>query len=176
MFLFTGPSWCYREGLDRKFQSTIDRSKISIHDRSLEIFNPEGRDRTFSIPGPSGEVSRRAETSFLCPFSYATLRRRGTQFWGSICAVFGALVSRQPPPANPFSKPPSEKDSEAPPFTFLRSRANGSLTSSSFTGFFHSQKARFVHSHIHLAITGECFIHSLHSREYIHSIHANSDH
>ena len=31
------------------------RSKISIHDRSLEIFNPEGRDRIFSIPGPSGE-------------------------------------------------------------------------------------------------------------------------
>ena len=35
------------------------RSKISIHDRSLEIFNPEGRDRIFSIPGPSGiAVSR----------------------------------------------------------------------------------------------------------------------
>ena len=32
------------------------RSKISIRDRSLEIFNPEGRDRIFSIPGPSGFV------------------------------------------------------------------------------------------------------------------------
>ena len=32
------------------------RSKISIHDRSLEIFNPEGRDRIFSIPGPSGKT------------------------------------------------------------------------------------------------------------------------
>ena len=52
--------------LDRKFQSASFhlrgprsvhrrcRSKISIHDRSLEIFNPEGRDRIFSIPGPSG--------------------------------------------------------------------------------------------------------------------------
>ena len=52
--------------LDRKFQSPSfylrgprsvqrrARSKISIHDRSLEIFNPEGRDQIFSIPGPSG--------------------------------------------------------------------------------------------------------------------------
>ena len=31
------------------------RSKISIHDRSLEIFNPEGRDRFFSIPGPCSD-------------------------------------------------------------------------------------------------------------------------
>ena len=30
------------------------------------------------------------------------------------------------------------------------------------------------HSHFHLASTGECFTHSLHAREYIHSIHANS--
>ena len=45
VFLCTGPSWCYREGLDRK---------ISIHDRSLEIFNPaEGRDQFFLIFGPS---------------------------------------------------------------------------------------------------------------------------
>ena len=55
--------------LDRKFQSPSfhlrgsrgvqrrARSKISIHDRSLEIFNPEGRDRIFSIPGPSGLLS-----------------------------------------------------------------------------------------------------------------------
>ena len=35
------------------------RSKISIHDRSLEIFNPEGRDRIFSIPGPSGSQRHR---------------------------------------------------------------------------------------------------------------------
>ena len=34
------------------------RSKISIHDRSLEIFNPEGRDQIFSIPGPSGSSTR----------------------------------------------------------------------------------------------------------------------
>ena len=40
---------------------------------------------------------------FLCPFSYATLRKRGTQFWGSSFAVFWP-VSRQLPPASPFSK------------------------------------------------------------------------
>ena len=55
--------------LDRKIQSPSfhlrgpssvqrkARSKISIQDRSLEIFNPEGRDRIFSIPGPSGFCS-----------------------------------------------------------------------------------------------------------------------
>ena len=43
-------------------------------------------------------------------------------------------------------------------------------------GFFRDKKARFVHSHIHLAITGECFTLSLHSHEYIHSIHSNSGH
>ena len=42
---------------------------------------------------------------------------------------------------------------QRPPFTFLRSRANRSLFSSSFTGFFCRKKACFVHSHIHLAIT-----------------------
>ena len=34
------------------------RSKISIHDRALEMFNPEGRDLIFSIPGPSGTAER----------------------------------------------------------------------------------------------------------------------
>ena len=53
--------------LDRRFQSRNvsiygallvlqrrARSKISIHERSLEIFIPAGRDQIFSIPGPSG--------------------------------------------------------------------------------------------------------------------------
>ena len=53
--------------LDQKFQSRgvsiygalllsprRARSKISIHDRSLEMFNPEGRDQNFLILGPSG--------------------------------------------------------------------------------------------------------------------------
>ena len=31
------------------------RSIISIHDRSLASFRPEGRDRVLSIPGPSGD-------------------------------------------------------------------------------------------------------------------------
>ena len=43
-------------------------------------------------------------------------------------------------------------------------------------GFFRSKKAPFVHSHVHLAITGERFTHSLQAREYIHSIHAKSGH
>ena len=55
--------------LDRKFQARSfhlqgprsvqrrARPKISIHDRSLETFNPEGRDRIFSIPGPSGDAN-----------------------------------------------------------------------------------------------------------------------
>ena len=44
------------------------------------------------------------QTSFLCPFSYATLRRRGTQFWGSICAVFGDFLVANPLPPTPFSE------------------------------------------------------------------------
>ena len=77
--------------LDRKFQSPSfhlrgprsvqrrARSKISIHDRSLEIFNPEGRDRIFSIPGPSGNLSphrlERKEVKFFARMS--STRRRG---------------------------------------------------------------------------------------------------
>ena len=53
---------------------------------------------------------------------------------------------------------------------------SSSLISSSFMAFVRSKEASFRHSHIHLIITGECFTHSLHSREYIHSIHANSGH
>ena len=41
-------------------------------------------------------------------------------------------------------------------------------------GFFSLPKQ--AHSHIHLAIMGECFTHSFHAREYIHSIHASSGH
>ena len=69
------PAWHVQSrskiNLDRKFQSSgvsiygallvsqrRARSNISIHNRSLEIFNPEGRDRTFSIPGPSPEGLR----------------------------------------------------------------------------------------------------------------------
>ena len=39
-----------------------------------------------------------------------------------------------------------------------------------FTGSWRSKKALLVHSRIHLAITGNCFTHSLHSHEYLHSI------
>ena len=58
--------------LDRKFQSRgvsihgallvsqrRARLKISIHDRSLEIFNPEGGDRTFSSARPISDRSDR---------------------------------------------------------------------------------------------------------------------
>ena len=47
VFLFTGPSWCYREGLDRKFQSTIDRSKFAI---------PKAAIKCFESPGPLGKT------------------------------------------------------------------------------------------------------------------------
>ena len=50
---------------------------------------------------PMGEI----QTSFLCPFSYATISRRGTQFWESIIGCIWGPVSRQPPPRQPFSKP-----------------------------------------------------------------------
>ena len=49
---------------------------------------------------------------------------------------------------------------------FLRSRANGSLISPSFTGFFRSENAHFVHSHIHLQSRANAAL--------IHSIHANT--
>ena len=52
-------------------------------------------------------------------------------------------------------------------------RAKKKLTGEWFTNilfipnlFFRIQKARFDHSHIHFAIRGECFTHSLDSREY----------
>ena len=45
--------------------------------------------------------------SFLHPFFYASLRRRGTHFWTMFCSFCSSwgFVSRQPPPANPLSKP-----------------------------------------------------------------------
>ena len=46
----------------------------------------------------------------------------------------------------------------------------GSQTSFSFTGFLRNKKVSFVHSHIHLVITSECFIPSLHSCKHIHPI------
>ena len=42
VFPFPRPSWCYREGLDRKCQSTIDRSKFSIPKAAITFFNPRG--------------------------------------------------------------------------------------------------------------------------------------
>ena len=43
-----GASWCYRKGLYRKFQSTIDRSKYSIPKAAIEFFQS---------PGPLGPFS-----------------------------------------------------------------------------------------------------------------------
>ena len=43
------------------------------------------------------------QTSFLCPFAYATLRRRGAILGVKFCCIWGP-VSRQTPPANPFSE------------------------------------------------------------------------
>ena len=78
--------------LDRKFQSPSfhlrgprsvqrwARSKISIHDRSLEIFNPEGRDRIFSIPGPSGQGSYQNQTLVTLAYTNKCITR--THTWG----------------------------------------------------------------------------------------------
>ena len=60
VFLFTGPSWCFREGLDRKFQSTIDRSKFSIPKAAIDFFQspgPLGKNR--AILRGSGKNRRR---------------------------------------------------------------------------------------------------------------------
>ena len=70
------------------------RSKISTHDRSLEIFNPEGRDRIFSIPGP-----------------YA----RG-RLWVDSWSIFGQFPSkmtetdRKPTENRPKTDPPEDPD------------------------------------------------------------------
>ena len=40
-------------------------------------------------------------TSFLCPFSYATLGRSGTHFCGPMFAVSGALLVANPLPPTP---------------------------------------------------------------------------
>ena len=95
-------SWLENFNLDRRFQSQSKfsirggsiygallvlqrraRSKISIHDRSLDIFNPEGRDRTFSIPGPSGKLGVQTPSLF-CVTSWALLG----QFSGNLLQPF----------------------------------------------------------------------------------------
>ena len=75
-------SWLEIFNLDRKFQSQYfcsrgasgvqksARSKNSIHDRSLAIFNPEGCDRIFQSPGPLGPEDLRTKKfgfGFLFP-------------------------------------------------------------------------------------------------------------
>ena len=62
------------------------RSKISIHDRSLEIFNPEGCDRICSIPGPS-ELERNADNSgrdFFFGGGAEILEKQGPKIHGKI--------------------------------------------------------------------------------------------
>ena len=46
------------------------------------------------------------QASFLYPFSYARLGKWGHDFWRTFGLLWGFLC-HQPPPANPFSKPPS---------------------------------------------------------------------
>ena len=38
VFLLTAPSWCYREGLDRKLQSTMDRLNVQSRRRPRSTF------------------------------------------------------------------------------------------------------------------------------------------
>ena len=60
---------------------------------------------------------------FAVPFSYATLRRRGTQFWGSIFAVFWALLVANPLPPTPFRnlRQPRESFEVTPHFSIITS-------------------------------------------------------
>ena len=78
--------------------------------------------------------------------------------WGLTAAQF-----RGPPTYIPPLRTPILSDHHS---LFFCSQANGSLICSSFTGFFSQPEGSFC------PFTGQCFTHSLHSREYIHSIHA----
>ena len=54
-----------------------ERDQKNVHDRSLEIFNPEGRDQFFSIPGPSG----------LAPSAAWRAPPPHRQGWGGKCGL-----------------------------------------------------------------------------------------
>ena len=62
------------------------------------------------LPLPSRKKIKISETST----KYSSLRRRWTQFWGTIFAAFGALSVAKPPSANPCSKPLMCCDSRDP--------------------------------------------------------------
>ena len=74
----------------------------------------------------------------------------------------------------PSSSPPTPTELQtmvvAHIASFLRSWATASLISSPFKFPCRSKKACFVHSRIHLAITGECFTYLFHSCLYSHAI------
>ena len=59
---------------------------LAISTPVSEVSNRVGGKRGLARGDPS---YARDSDLFLCPFSYATLRRRGKQFWGSIFAVLG---------------------------------------------------------------------------------------
>ena len=52
------------------------------------------------------EILERPEIHSSVPFFLCPLRRRGTHFWRVFWGLFWGVCLRQPPPANPFSKPP----------------------------------------------------------------------
>ena len=76
----------------------------------MNLFISEVSKRGWQIEGVGGQrgLARgnpscaRDSDIFSDPFSYFSLRRRWTQFWGTIFAVFGALLVTNPLPPIPF--------------------------------------------------------------------------
>ena len=89
---------------------------------------------------------------FSVPFFLCHLRRRGTHFWrvfstfSTFLGLFGGFVCRQPPPANPFSKPPNTKNDHLRYFfgVFRGSSGLGHLGASWQAGAFSNQDLHFV--------------------------------
>ena len=86
------------------------RSGLLAAHRSPTIVNFRSFEKGLADKGglvrrnPSHATMPEIEAAFLHPFSYAPLRRRGTHFCTTFLLFWG-FVSRQPCPANPFSKP-----------------------------------------------------------------------
>ena len=69
---------------------------MSIRDRSLEIFNPEGCDRIFSIPGPSGLGDLRGTGEGVGGGTFEAYFWRGAVFLAHRTA-WVALTAANPP-------------------------------------------------------------------------------
>ena len=96
-------SWKFRVRPSSGLCGRLGRSHVNLFvwrifgmQMSQKFREGVGRQRGLARGNPSYATS---SPCVLCP-----LRRRGTHFWRTFWALFG-FVCRQPPPANPFSKP-----------------------------------------------------------------------